>query len=124
MEHELPPVRIDYVNDYRSPAHGRAHARAFGSQQPNARIPNKSVTSGAVWHFERRGRKAKLRVDGPLIFNTTPPQVDAALAGLGIALLPETEINEKFGLRRDDLLRTLAFHGLEWHHLDGRLRDA
>lgn len=30
--------------------------------------------------------------DGPLIFNTTRPQVDAALAGLGIALLPEDEL--------------------------------
>ena len=27
-----------------------------------------------------------MRVDGPLIFNTAPPQVDAALAGLGITL--------------------------------------
>jgi len=45
-----------------------------------------------VWDFERRGRKANIRVDGPLIFNTTPPQVDAALARLGIALLPEDEL--------------------------------
>ena len=45
-----------------------------------------------VWDFERRGRKANIRVDGPLIFNTTPPQVDAALATLGIALLPEDEL--------------------------------
>ena len=53
----------------------------------NQRMP----TSGGlyVWDFERRGRKANVRVDGPLIFNTPPPQVDAALAGLGIALLPE-----------------------------------
>jgi DNA-binding transcriptional LysR family regulator len=56
----------------------------------NQRMP----TSGGlyVWDFERRGRKINVRVDGPLIFNTTPPQVDAALAGLGIALLPEDEL--------------------------------
>jgi DNA-binding transcriptional LysR family regulator len=56
----------------------------------NQRMP----TSGGlyVWDFERRGRKVNVRVDGPLIFNTTPPQVDAALAGLGIALLPEDEV--------------------------------
>lgn len=55
----------------------------------NQRMP----TSGGlyVWDFEKRGRKVNVRVDGPLIFNTTPPQVDAALAGLGIALLPEDE---------------------------------
>lgn len=33
-----------------------------------------------------------VRVDGPLIFNTAAPQVDAALAGLGMALLPEDEL--------------------------------
>jgi DNA-binding transcriptional LysR family regulator len=56
----------------------------------NQRMP----TSGGlyVWDFERRGRQVNVRVDGPLIFNTAPPQVDAALAGLGIALLPEDEV--------------------------------
>jgi DNA-binding transcriptional LysR family regulator len=56
----------------------------------NQRMP----TSGGlyVWDFERRGRKLNVRVDGPLIFNTSQPQVDAALAGLGIALLPEDEL--------------------------------
>ena len=33
-----------------------------------------------------------MRVDGPLIFNISPPQVDAALAGLGVTLLPEDEL--------------------------------
>jgi DNA-binding transcriptional LysR family regulator len=56
----------------------------------NQRMP----TSGGlyVWDFERRGRKVNVRVDGPLVFNTSPPQVDAALAGLGVALLPEDEL--------------------------------
>jgi DNA-binding transcriptional LysR family regulator len=51
-------------------------------------------TSGGlyVWDFEKRGRKVNVRVDGPLIFNTAPPQVDAALAGLGLSLLPEDEL--------------------------------
>jgi DNA-binding transcriptional LysR family regulator len=35
-----------------------------------------------------------VRVDGPLIFNTSPPQVDAAIAGLGIGLLPEDELGQ------------------------------
>lgn len=56
----------------------------------NQRMP----TSGGlyVWDFERRGRKVNVRVDGPLIFNTSPPQVDAAVAGLGVVLLPEDEL--------------------------------
>lgn len=51
-------------------------------------------TSGGlyVWDFERKGRRLNVRVDGQLIFNTTQPQVDAALAGLGITLLPEDEV--------------------------------
>ncbi|WP_336333253.1 LysR family transcriptional regulator [Pseudomonas putida] len=44
-----------------------------------------------VWEFMRRGRQLNVRVDGQLIFNTTPNMVDAALAGLGIAALPEEE---------------------------------
>ncbi|MEK8046240.1 LysR family transcriptional regulator [Ideonella margarita] len=57
-------------------------------------INQRMVSSGGlyVWDFEKRGQKINVRVDGPLIFNTSPPQVDAALAGLGLALLPEDEV--------------------------------
>ena len=45
-----------------------------------------------VWDFERRGKQVNVRgVDGQLICNTSPSMVDAALAGLGIAYLPEQE---------------------------------
>lgn len=44
-----------------------------------------------VWDFERDGRPMNVRVDGQLVFNTSPNIVDAALAGLGIAWLPEEE---------------------------------
>jgi DNA-binding transcriptional LysR family regulator len=56
----------------------------------NQRMP----TSGGlyVWDFAKKGKQVNVRVDGPLIFNTTPPQVDAALAGAGILLLPEDEV--------------------------------
>lgn len=56
----------------------------------NQRMP----TSGGlyVWDFSRKGKQLNVRVDGPLIFNTAPPQVDAALAGLGLALLPDDEL--------------------------------
>jgi DNA-binding transcriptional LysR family regulator len=45
-----------------------------------------------AWEFERRGRKQNVRVDGPLAFNTAPPIVEAALAGLGIAFLLDDEL--------------------------------
>jgi DNA-binding transcriptional LysR family regulator len=57
-------------------------------------INQRMMSSGGlyVWDFERRGRQVNVRVDGQLIFNTTQPQIDAALAGLGITLLPEDEL--------------------------------
>lgn len=72
----------------------------------NQRMP----TSGDlyVWDFERRGRKVNVRVEGPLIFNTSPPQVDAAVAGLGIALLPEDEVMPQ--MESGELVRVL----LDW----------
>lgn len=50
-------------------------------------------TYGGVdaWEFERTGKKLKVRVDGQLVFNTTTHIADAAVAGLGIAYLPEDE---------------------------------
>lgn len=44
-----------------------------------------------VWDFERRGQQLNVRVDGQLIFNTSFSMVDAAVAGLGLAFLPEEE---------------------------------
>jgi DNA-binding transcriptional LysR family regulator len=56
-------------------------------------INQRMLSSGGlyVWDFERRGQQLNVRVDGQLIFNTTLHMVDAALAGLGIAFLPEEE---------------------------------
>jgi DNA-binding transcriptional LysR family regulator len=56
----------------------------------NFRLP----TYGGLyaWEFERRGRQIKVRVDGQLIFNTLALRVSAALAGLGLAYLPEDHV--------------------------------
>ena len=55
----------------------------------NLRLP----TYGGLyaWEFERRGRRLNVRVDGPLIANTTSHIVIAALEGMGMAFLPEEE---------------------------------
>ncbi|PWK92896.1 LysR family transcriptional regulator [Fulvimonas soli] len=58
-----------------------------------------------VWEFERRGRPLNVRVDGQLIFNTSPHIVIAALDGLGIAFLPEEEFAPHIGEGR--LVRVL-----------------
>ena len=42
-----------------------------------------------AWEFERNDRELRVRVDGQLTFNTTAQQLNAALAGLGLAYVPE-----------------------------------
>ena len=88
-----PPLRLAVVA---SPAYFATHPAPKTPQALTAHncINQRMPTSGGlyVWDFERRGRKLNVRVDGQLVFNTTQPQVDAALAGLGIALLPEDEV--------------------------------
>lgn len=53
----------------------------------NLRLP----AHGGVyaWEFERGARERKVRVEGQLVFNTTLPMLDAAIAGLGLAYVPE-----------------------------------
>jgi DNA-binding transcriptional LysR family regulator len=53
----------------------------------NLRLP----TYGGLyaWEFERGKRELKVRVDGQLVFNSLKHRLDAALAGLGLAYLPE-----------------------------------
>jgi DNA-binding transcriptional LysR family regulator len=53
----------------------------------NLRLP----THGGLyaWEFEKSGRELKVRVDGQLTFNTTALMLDAALAGHGLAYVPE-----------------------------------
>jgi DNA-binding transcriptional LysR family regulator len=42
-----------------------------------------------AWEFDKGGRELKVRVEGQLIFNTTVQMLNAALAGLGLAYVPE-----------------------------------
>ena len=44
-----------------------------------------------VWEFDSEEGPVNVRVNGQLVFNTSAHIVDAALAGLGIAFLPEEE---------------------------------
>ena len=88
-----PPLRMAVVA---SPSYFEVHPRPKSPQDLTAHrcINQRMPSSGGlyVWDFARRGKPVNVRVDGPLIFNTSPPQIDAALAGLGITLLPEDEL--------------------------------
>ncbi|MFP1680961.1 LysR family transcriptional regulator [Alloalcanivorax sp. C16-1] len=87
-----PPLRMAAVA---TPAYFEAHGRPAtpadltGHRCINLRFP----THGGLyaWEFDHQGREQTVRVDGQLVFNTSPPIVDAALHGLGIAFLPEQE---------------------------------
>jgi len=56
----------------------------------NLRLP----TYGGLyaWEFEKRGRELKVRVEGQLVFNNLALRLNAALAGLGLAYLPEDQV--------------------------------
>lgn len=68
-----------------------------------------SMQSGiSAWEFERQGQSLNVRVGGQVIVNTTPHLVTAALAGLGIAYLPEDEFTPH--IEQGSLIRVLE----EW----------
>jgi DNA-binding transcriptional LysR family regulator len=53
----------------------------------NLRLPTRGGLY--VWEFQRDGREVKVRVDGQLVFNGIFQVCDAALAGFGLAFVPE-----------------------------------
>ena len=70
----------------------------------NLRLP----TYGGIyaWEFERDGRELKVRVEGQLVFNNIGLRLKAVLAGLGLAYLPEDQVQQQLDDGR--LLRVLA----------------
>ena len=70
----------------------------------NLRLP----TLGGLyaWEFEKGRRELRVRVEGQLVFNATAPMLDAALAGFGLAYLPEDDVGAHLADGR--LVRVLA----------------
>ena len=85
-----PDMRMAVVG---SPAYFERHPKPLVPQDLtehrciNIRLP----THGGLlpWDFEKDGRELKVRVEGPLVFNNGALRRDAAIAGLGLAYLPE-----------------------------------
>jgi DNA-binding transcriptional LysR family regulator len=87
----------------------------------NIRLP----TYGGVyaWEFEKRGRAVKVRVDGQLVFNNIALRTKAALAGRGLAYLPDNQVQEH--VARGRLVHVLAdwcppFSGYHLYYPDRR----
>jgi DNA-binding transcriptional LysR family regulator len=59
-----------------------------------------------AWEFEKAGREVSVRVDGPLILNSTGLILKAACKGLGIAFLLEDYVADQ--LRSGELVRVLG----------------
>ena len=59
----------------------------IGQNCINLRLP----THGGLyaWEFEKNGKELRVRVEGQLILNTTSQILGAALAGFGLAYIPE-----------------------------------
>ncbi|MEK6365588.1 MAG: LysR family transcriptional regulator [Burkholderia gladioli] len=69
----------------------------------NIRLP----TAGSLyaWEFKKSGRELRVRVEGQLIFNTATMSIKAALAGAGLAFVPEERVLSH--IERGDLTRVL-----------------
>ncbi len=88
-----PPLRMAVVG---APAYLERHPPPRTPQDLirhrciNLRLP----TRGGLyaWELERQGRELNVRVEGQLVFNSTHLVVEAALAGFGLACLPDAEL--------------------------------
>jgi DNA-binding transcriptional LysR family regulator len=93
-----------------APSYFRGHPRPQTPQELtghsciNLRLP----THGGLyaWEFEKDGRPLRVRVDGQLTVNGTAPMLHAALAGFGLAYLPEDSVQTYLADGR--LIRVLA----------------
>jgi DNA-binding transcriptional LysR family regulator len=64
----------------------------------NLRLPTHGQL--LVWDFEKDGHVVNVRTDGQLVFNSGTAILRAALAGLGLAFLPEDMVQEHIAARR------------------------
>jgi DNA-binding transcriptional LysR family regulator len=70
----------------------------------NLRLP--TYDNVYAWEFEKNGREMKVHVEGQLTFNNLALRIEAALAGRGLAYLPEDQVRAHIAQGR--LVRVLA----------------
>jgi DNA-binding transcriptional LysR family regulator len=93
-------------------------APSYFAQRPKPESPQDLTTHNCVnlrlpthgglyaWEFEKAGRVLRVRVEGQLVLNGTGPMLDAALAGFGLAYVPEDSVQTHLADGR--LVRVLA----------------
>lgn len=113
VAHDMIAVRIG--PDQRMAVVG---SPGYFAKRPKPRTPQDLTTHNCInlrlptygglyaWEFEKAGRELKVRVEGQLIFNTAGLRMNAVLAGLGLAYLPEDQVRPHLADGR--LVRVLA----------------
>ncbi|WDY55887.1 LysR family transcriptional regulator [Pseudomonas sp. PSKL.D1] len=101
-----PPLRMAVVG---APEYFSQHAapRVPGDLAAHNCINLRLPTHGSLlqWDFEKAGRELKARVEGQWTFNSSLPILRAAIAGCGLAFLPEDMVAQ--GLATGALERVL-----------------
>lgn len=104
-----PDMRMAVVG---SPAYFERHPRPERPQDLTAHdcINLRMPTYGGLfpWEFEKDGREINVRVEGQLTVNNIGLRLSSALAGLGLAYMPEDHANDH--IRAGRLVRVLE----EW----------
>ena len=101
-----PDMRMAVVG---APSYFARRPRAEDAAGPDAHncINMRLPTHGGLyaWEFEKGGRELKVRVEGQLVFNATAQILNAALAGFGLAYVPEEQVQPH--LAKGRLVRVL-----------------
>jgi len=88
-----PDMRMAVVG---APSYFEAHPRPKQPQDLTQHdcIGLRLPTYGNVyaWEFEKNGREVNVHVEGRLVFNNLALRLSAAMAGLGLAYLPEDQV--------------------------------
>ena len=89
---------------------------AYLSQNPAPGTPQDLITHNCInmrqttfgglyaWEFEKDGREIRVRVEGQLTFNTSIAMIDAAIAGYGVAFVPDDLLGDHVAQGRLTLL--------------------
>lgn len=101
-----PDMRMAVVG---SPAYFEKHPKPQTPQELTAHncINIRLPTYGGLfpWEFDKDGREVKVRVEGQLVFNNVALRLNSALAGLGLAYMPEDQALDQ--IRAGRLVRVL-----------------
>jgi DNA-binding transcriptional LysR family regulator len=93
-------------------------APSYFAKRPQPRMPQDLTAHACInlrlptyggpyaWEFEKDGRELRVRVEGQLVFNSIALILIAALAGFGLAYLPEDQVQTH--LANGQLIRVLA----------------